>query len=156
MDDICFNGVLFPSPNIDSLKSNGISLTCHYIHLMCSPSRSQIITGRYAMYQGYGKMLPWNYTEIGGIPRGQPTIASWLKYTAGYTTFASDSLLPAAKGFDHFYGFYQGAIHYDNLKYIDIKYGDSNHFDFWEDAVEQRYNFIQIFSTIFHNFYILF
>ena len=55
-----------------------------------------------------------------------------------YIGYASDILLPTARGFDHFFGFYQGAIHYDNLKYIDIKYGDSNHFDFWEDGIEQK------------------
>jgi arylsulfatase A-like enzyme len=94
------------------------------------------------MRQGIGKMLPWDYTEIGGIPLGQPTVANWLQ-TAGYTTYAvgkwhcgyaMDELLPTSKGFDHFYGFYQGAIHYDTLQYIDIKFGDSDHPDFWEDA----------------------
>eukprot|EP01083_Nonionella_stella_P179848 639660_1 len=142
-NDVGFNDAQWPTPNIDWLQSHGVSLTRHYIHLMCSPSRSQFITGRYAMYSGYGQMLPWDYTEIGGIPIGQPTIASWLKEMGGYTTYgvgkwhlgySSDALLPTKRGFDHFYGFYQGAIHYDNLKYIDIKYGDSNHFDFWEDG----------------------
>merc|ERR1712087_689014 len=128
------------------MGDHSVELTRHYIHLMCSPSRTQFLTGRYAMRQGIGKMLPWDYTEIGGIPLGQPTIANWLQ-TAGYTTYAvgkwhcgyaMNELLPTSKGFDHFYGFYQGAIHYDNLKYIDIKYGDSNHFDFWEDGRENR------------------
>ena len=167
-NDVGFNGGQFPTPNIDALHAESVYLNRHYIHLMCSPSRSQMITGRYAMYQGYGKMLPWDYTEIGGIPVGQPTIAQWLKEVGGYTTYAvgkwhmgyaSAHLLPTARGFDHFFGFYQGAIHYHDLKYIDIKYGyactpffalnlsllftqivysDSNHFDFWEDDVEMK------------------
>ena len=131
-NDVGFNGGQFPTPNIDALHAESVYLNRHYIHLMCSPSRSQMITGRYAMYQGYGKMLPWDYTEIGGIPVGQPTIAQWLKEVGGYTTYAvgkwhmgyaSAHLLPTARGFDHFFGFYQGAIHYHDLKYIDIKYG---------------------------------
>eukprot|EP00486_Rosalina_sp_Unknown_P012647 CAMPEP_0201592626 /NCGR_PEP_ID=MMETSP0190_2-20130828/190474_1 /ASSEMBLY_ACC=CAM_ASM_000263 /TAXON_ID=37353 /ORGANISM="Rosalina sp." /LENGTH=513 /DNA_ID=CAMNT_0048051491 /DNA_START=380 /DNA_END=1918 /DNA_ORIENTATION=- len=90
-------------------------------------------------------MLPWDYTEIGGIPVGQPTVADWLKAMQNYSTYAVgkwhcgyayEGLLPTSKGFDHFFGFYQGAIHYGDMKYIDIKFGDSNHYDFWEDREE--------------------
>eukprot|EP01083_Nonionella_stella_P112684 331796_1 len=146
--DVSFNGGQFPTPNIDSLWSESVELNRHYIHLMCSPSRTQFLTGRYAMRQGIGKMLPWDYTEIGGIPVGQPTVADWLKTMGNYTTYsigkwhcgyAYEGLLPTSKGFDHFFGFYQGAIHYGNMKYIDIKFGDSDHFDFWEDNIEYKF-----------------
>eukprot|EP00486_Rosalina_sp_Unknown_P002956 CAMPEP_0201567758 /NCGR_PEP_ID=MMETSP0190_2-20130828/8399_1 /ASSEMBLY_ACC=CAM_ASM_000263 /TAXON_ID=37353 /ORGANISM="Rosalina sp." /LENGTH=56 /DNA_ID=CAMNT_0047988105 /DNA_START=186 /DNA_END=353 /DNA_ORIENTATION=- len=40
------------------------------------------------MRQGIGKMLPWDYTEIGGIPVGQPTVANWLKSMGKYATYA--------------------------------------------------------------------
>merc|ERR1712176_174150 len=53
------------------------------------------------------------------------------KWHCGY---AYEGLLPTSRGFDHFFGFYQGAIHYGNMKYIDIKFGDSDHYDFWDDA----------------------
>jgi len=140
--DVSYNGGQFPTPNIDSLWADAVELNRHYIHLMCSPSRTQFLTGRYAMRQGIGKMLPWDYTEIGGIPVGQPTVANWLKVMSNYSTYAVgkwhcgyayEGLLPTNKGFDHFFGFYQGAIHYGDMKYIDIKFGDSNHYDFWED-----------------------
>ena len=62
----------------------------------------------------------------------------YIYNTQNYSGYAYQGLLPGSRGFDHFYGFYQGAIHYDNLKYIDIKYGDSNHFDFWEDGRESK------------------
>ena len=124
----------------------GLTLDAHYIHLMCSPSRTQIITGRYAMHQGFGKMLPWDYTEIGGIPLGQATVANWLKDMGGYKTYgigkwhmgySYEGQTPLYRGFDHFYGFYQGAIHYDTKNYVDIKYGNSigHHPDFWEDSL---------------------
>merc|ERR1719336_601717 len=150
-NDVGFNGGQFPTPNIDALHAESVYLNRHYIHLMCSPSRSQIITGRYAMYQGYGKMLPWDYTEIGGIPVGQPTIAQWLKDVGGYTTYAvgkwhlgyaNEQLLPAAKGFDHFYGFYQGAIDYVTKTYNDIEDGDIGVYDFFEDG-EACYSVIE-------------
>eukprot|EP01084_Bolivina_argentea_P289500 497155_1 len=141
-NDVSYNGGQFPTPNIDNLKSHSIELTKHYIHLMCSPSRTQILTGRYAMRQGLGRMVPWDYTEIGGIPLGQPTIANWLKITQNYHTFAIgkwhcgyayEGLLPTFKGFDHFFGFYQGAIRYNTLQYVDIEFGNTIHYDFWED-----------------------
>eukprot|EP01084_Bolivina_argentea_P035621 66055_1 len=126
--DVSYKGNQFPSPTIDKLKSHSIELTKHYIHLMC-----RLIF-----------MLPCDYTEIGGIPPIGP-IANWLKETLSHSTYAIgnwhcgyayDQLLPTSRGFDHFFGFYQGAIHYDNLQYIDIKFGDSDHYDFWEDAQE--------------------
>ena len=86
--DVSFNGGQFPTPNIDAIWSEAVELNRHYIHLMCSPSRTQFLTGRYAMRQGIGKMLPWDYTEIGGIPVGQPTIADWLKTMQNYSTYA--------------------------------------------------------------------
>eukprot|EP01083_Nonionella_stella_P280907 955830_1 len=97
--DVSYKGGQFPTPNIDKLKSHSVELTKHYIHLMCSPSRTQFITGRYAMRQGIGKMLPWDYTEIGGIPIGQPT------YTIGkwYCGYAYDQSLTTSGGFTHFF-----------------------------------------------------
>ena len=77
----------FPTPNIDSLFTNGVILDRHYVHLMCSPSRTQFLTGRYAMNLGFGVFQPWDDSEIGGIPIGQPTIANWLSEFGEYTTY---------------------------------------------------------------------
>eukprot|EP01084_Bolivina_argentea_P032231 59611_1 len=143
--DVSFNGGTYPTPNIDNLFLESISLQRHYSHLICSPSRSQFITGRYAHNMGFGKMLPWDYTEIGGIPLGQPTVANWLQSIGGWRTYAVgkwhmgyaiDAFTPTHRGFDHFYGFYQGAIGYDTLKYKDIEFGVTSHYDFWEDEEE--------------------
>ena len=86
--DISFTSGQFPTPHIDSLFTNGVQLTRHYVHLMCSPSRTQFLTGRYAMNLGFGVFQPWDDSEIGGIPIGQPTIANWLSEFGGYTTYA--------------------------------------------------------------------
>eukprot|EP00485_Elphidium_margaritaceum_P009347 CAMPEP_0202698948 /NCGR_PEP_ID=MMETSP1385-20130828/12184_1 /ASSEMBLY_ACC=CAM_ASM_000861 /TAXON_ID=933848 /ORGANISM="Elphidium margaritaceum" /LENGTH=604 /DNA_ID=CAMNT_0049355779 /DNA_START=159 /DNA_END=1973 /DNA_ORIENTATION=- len=146
--DVMFNGGQIPTPNIDALHSAGISLTKHYIHLMCSQSRSQFLTGRYAMYMGQGRMLPWDATEIGGIPLGQPTVADWLKATAGYKNYAVakwhvgyiyDGLLPQSRGFDHFFGFYQGGVDYQTLTYNDIEFGATEYTDIWEDGEAYSY-----------------
>ena len=77
----------FPTPNMDKLMTNGVTLNRHYVHLMCSPSRTQFLTGRYAMNLGFGEFFPWDDSEIGGIPIGQPTIADWLSRFGEYSTY---------------------------------------------------------------------
>ena len=128
------------TPNMDKLYNNGVRLQRHYVHLMGSPSRTQFLTGRYAMNLGFGEFNSWDDSVAGGIPAGQPTLANWLRELGGYTTYgvgkwhlgyANRQLLPAAKGFDHFYGFYQGAIAYDSKKY---NYNGRMVHDFWEDG----------------------
>ena len=92
LDDLGFGDISattgqFPTPNMDILYLHGIQLSHHYVHLMCSPSRTQFITGRYAMNLGFGEFLPWNNLEAGGIPIGQPTLANWLSEYGDYTTY---------------------------------------------------------------------
>merc|ERR1719295_1015302 len=132
----------FPTPNMDALYTNAIQIKRHYVHLMCSPSRTQFLTGRYAMNLGFGEFIPWDDAEIGGIPIGQPTVANWLRDYGAYHTYgvgkwqvgyANTQLTPRAKGFEHFYGFYQGAIDYVTKTYNDIVYGDIGVYDFFED-----------------------
>ena len=86
--DISYKWGQFPTPHMDSLFHNALILDRHYVHLMCSPSRTQFLTGRYAMNLGFGVFQPWDDSEIGGIPIGQPTIANWLSEFGEYTTYA--------------------------------------------------------------------
>lgn len=132
--DASFNDSQFPTPNIDSLRDSGIELRRHYIHMVCSISRSQYLTGRYAMYQGIGRRHPFGRGQLGGIPISQPTIADYL-HSAGYTTYAMGKwqvgsayrgLLPSGKGFDHFFGFFDWA-NYDSFKRNGL-------YDFHEDG----------------------
>jgi len=141
----------FPTPNMDALYEQGVRLQHHYVHLMCSPSRTQFLTGRYAMHQGFGQFYPWNNQEIGGIPIGQPTLANWLSEFGAYSTYAvgkwhlgyaNTQLTPKAKGFQHFFGFYQGAIDYVTKIYNDIEYGPLAVYDFFEDE-EACYDIIE-------------
>merc|ERR1719361_45355 len=141
----------FPTPNMDSLYTNSLQINRHYIHLMCSPSRTQFMTGRYAMNLGFGEFFPWDDAEIGGIPLGQPTVANWLSQYGEYTTYgvgkwqmgyANERLTPLYNGFNHFYGFYQGAIDYVTKTYNDIEDGDIGVYDFFEDG-EACYDVIE-------------
>jgi arylsulfatase A-like enzyme len=52
------NGVL--SPHIESLASSGIILTDWHVFKFCSPSRSQMLTGRYAYHLGQQTQMNLN------------------------------------------------------------------------------------------------
>jgi arylsulfatase A-like enzyme len=53
--DVGFNGCLdIPTPNIDSVATNGVLCTNGYsTHPFCGPSRAGLITGRYQQRFGY-------------------------------------------------------------------------------------------------------
>lgn len=38
------------TPNMDALVSEGVQLTRHYVHHMCTPSRSSFLSGRLPMH----------------------------------------------------------------------------------------------------------
>jgi len=143
--DLSLNNGRFSTPHMDSLVNNSVQLKRHYVHLMGSPSRTQYLTGRYAMNLGFGEFGSWRYQRLLGIPVGQPTIAQWLSEFGTYTTYAvgkwnlgyaNERMLPQNKGFHHFYGFYQGAVDYRSKKYYDVDDGQTEFWDFWEDGDE--------------------
>ncbi len=48
--DVGFHGSNFPTPNIDRLVSEGTEMTHMYAMPQCSPTRSAIMTGRFAFH----------------------------------------------------------------------------------------------------------
>lgn len=106
------------TPNIDKLAHGGAILDAHYVQPVCSPTRAALMTGRYATHTGvYTIVRPhakW------GLPLQERTLADALR-EAGYETAITGKwhlgefdpgYLPTARGFDHQYGHYFGAIDY--------------------------------------------
>ena len=106
------------TPNIDKLAHGGTILESHYVQPVCSPTRAALMTGRYATKTGvYTIVKPhaqW------GLPLGERTLANAL-HDAGYETAITGKwhlgeykpeYLPMARGFDHQYGHYVGALDY--------------------------------------------
>jgi arylsulfatase A-like enzyme len=106
------------TPNIDKLAHGGAILESHYVQPVCSPTRAALMTGRYATRTGvYTVVRPhakW------GLPLQERTLANALK-DAGYETAITGkwhlgefepAYRPTARGFDHQYGHYFGALDY--------------------------------------------
>jgi arylsulfatase A-like enzyme len=117
--DVAFMGCTdIRTPQIDKLAHGGAILDAHYVQPVCSPTRAALMTGRYATRTGvYTVVRPhakW------GLPLSERTLASALK-EAGYETAITGkwhlgefdpAYLPTARGFDHQYGHYFGALDY--------------------------------------------
>jgi arylsulfatase A len=92
-------GTSYKTPNIDQLASRGARGLHCYVQPVCTPTRVQLMTGRYNVR---------NYTHFGHLDPAQRTFAQIFKQ-AGYTTciagkwqLGRDMALPAHFGFDKF------------------------------------------------------
>ena len=98
-----------PTPRTDRLAAEGTRLTNFNVEAQCTPSRSAILTGRFAIRSGtHSVPLPG---LLDGLTQWEVTLAEALS-AVGYTTGAfgkwhlgsSQSRLPNAQGFDEWYG----------------------------------------------------
>ncbi len=98
-----------PTPRLDKLASEGLRLTNFNVEAQCTPSRSAIMTGRYAIRSGNGT-IPLG-GGVYGLVRWEVTMAEMLS-DAGYATgmFGKWHLgrtkgrFPTDQGFDEWYG----------------------------------------------------
>lgn len=110
--DVGFHQGNVPTPNLDRLAAGGLELTQHYVYPVCSPTRSALLSGRYA--SRFGVTNPQN-------PRAYPwdtvTLARALK-SRGYDTAlcgkwhlgSKPEWGPQKFGFDHGYGSLAGGV----------------------------------------------
>jgi arylsulfatase A-like enzyme len=113
-----------PTPNIDSIGTNGIKFTNAYVTApVCSPSRAALITGRYQHRFGFefnaGPLPRAISNKDMGLPLTEITLAQTIK-SAGYATGMvgkwhmgmNDRYMPTQRGFDEYFGFLFGANTY--------------------------------------------
>ncbi len=110
--DLSYNGnTNLSTPNIDALAVNGLVFENFYVQPVCSPTRAELLTGRYATRMGI-------YATSSGGERmnlNETTIAEVFK-AAGYITAlygkwhngTQPPYHPNSRGFDDFYGFCSG------------------------------------------------
>lgn len=111
--DFGFNGggqaVGNPTPDIDTVASQGIILTSAYSQPSSSPTRATIMTGQYSVHHGI--LIPPMYGQPGGL-EGLTTLPELL-HNQGYVTQAigkwhmgeNTGSQPQNVGFDDFRGF---------------------------------------------------
>ncbi|CAN8029616.1 unnamed protein product, partial [Ixodes persulcatus] len=119
-DDVSFHGSSqIPTPNIDVLAADGITLHNYYVQPMCTPSRAALMTGLYPIRTG---MQHWviRSPEPWGLPLEIKLMPEHLK-DLGYSThlvgkwhlgYFKKEYTPTYRGFDTFYGYYNGYIDY--------------------------------------------
>ena len=73
--DIGYHGSEFPTPHLDTLAMSGVRLENYYVQPVCSPSRSQLMTGKYQV-------------SLCGTGGGRTSMSS-LSGTGGRTTMSS-------------------------------------------------------------------
>ncbi len=109
----CYGGGIIraaPTPNLDQLADEGIRFTNFNVEAECTPSRSALMTGRYAIRSGTTRAIP-----IQGLPQGlaswEITLAEILK-EKGYSTAIygkwhlgkEEGRYPTDQGFDEWWG----------------------------------------------------
>eukprot|EP00118_Oscarella_pearsei_P025457 m.308219 g.308219 ORF g.308219 m.308219 type:complete len:548 (+) comp43581_c0_seq1:478-2121(+) len=132
------------TPNFDRLCKEGVELDQHYVHAMCSPSRSSLLSGRLPSNVNLDNGIATLHNAkdpvsgYAGIPLNMTVIAAKLKQ-AGYAThhvgkwdagFATTVHTPLGRGFDTTLGYF----HHQNDYYTENTgdcIGHGNVTDLW-------------------------
>ena len=117
--DVGYHGGQVKTPNIDKLAAEGVRLESFYGMPVCTPSRAELMTGRYAMRYGLQTLVIFP-SHTYGLPTDERTLPQALK-EAGYQTYmvgkwhlghADKKYWPQNRGFDYFYGNIVGEVDY--------------------------------------------
>jgi arylsulfatase A-like enzyme len=162
----CF-GSDIETPTIDGLAANGLRYTNFHTTALCSPTRAALLTGRNHHANGMGRVaeLATGFPGYDGrIPRANAMLPAVL-VPAGYAAWAvgkwhltpedethlgaSRERWPLGRGFERFYGFFEGETHqlapslvYDNHRVNPPAPYDSG-YHLTDDLVDRSIEFVR-------------
>ena len=64
-NDIGYHQEVIKTPHLDEISSNGVRLENYYVQPICTPSRSQLMSGRYQIHTGLQHQLIWRGLDSG-------------------------------------------------------------------------------------------
>ena len=132
------------TPAIDGLVREGVELNRHYVHMMCTPSRSALQSGRLPVHVITELAGPCD--RLGAIPRNMTGLAHQLK-RAGYAThqvgkwdagMATPMHTPHGRGYDTSLNYFG----HGNWMWSEAEWGGSEDHGGWP-----RHGFVDFWDT---------
>ena len=118
-NDVGYHGSDLRTPVLDELARSGLRLERHYTQPECSTTRASLLTGRYVVRTGLQDDVILNGGGM-AVPLNETMMPEYLQelgyrnYLVGKWHLGANSRreTPLYRGWDRFYGYYGGQVHY--------------------------------------------